>query len=73
MLRWIQNENQLDVHMYTIFCRLGLIFEHHKERAQGGPRGGPLAVPPLLGKTFANQMQSTRHTTNIYFYVLLCN
>ena len=30
-------------------------------RAQGGPRGGPLVVPPVLGKNLANHMQSNRN------------
>ena len=31
------------------------------QRAQGGPRGGPLVVPPVLDKNLANHMQSNRN------------
>ena len=34
------------------------IKKSHKTRAQGGPRGGPLVVPPILGKILVNHMQS---------------
>ena len=30
-------------------------------RAQGGPRGGPLVVPPVLDKNLVNHMQSNRN------------
>ena len=32
--------------------------EHYCLRAQGGPRGGPLVVPPILGEILVNHMQS---------------
>ena len=35
--------------------------EHHDLRAQGGPRGGPLVVPPVLDKNLVNHMQSNRN------------
>ena len=34
---------------------------YHLLRAQGGPRGGPLVVPPILDTTLINLMQSSRN------------
>ena len=42
-------------------CFLDINISNHLKRAQGGPRGGPLVVPPVLDKNLANHMQSNRN------------